>query len=192
MSNRLFDKALVQRAVQGDERAWRQIIALYGKSIETAIRIKILSINKSFLQDLGDIYNQVFLSLKNHKLKLYLDGNYTISLKYFLSIIAKSATIDYIRKESYWKSENTQKALENSNIDSYLEPAAFNKITNKETINQIYQVLNSINQEKRKIFEQYMLGEKQKEIGSKFGLNEKQVNKVIFNLKMIIKKKVEL
>ena len=94
MAQRIDEKQLVDKIVEGDERALYDIYNLYHKQLFNFINKRLLntSVSEEIVQD---VFIHFFESLR--------DFRYQCSLKTFIHTIARNKMIDYMRKKKIKK-----------------------------------------------------------------------------------------
>lgn len=103
MALRLFDSKQevdLNQVVAGKKSAWDQFVLIYAPHLNTVVRSVLLRHGSHFLTESEDVLQEVFLRLlaKDSRLLVNFDPKRS-SLKTYLSIVARSVAIDWLRKQ---------------------------------------------------------------------------------------------
>jgi RNA polymerase sigma factor (sigma-70 family) len=188
------ERQLVARALAGEELAWKQIQVRYKKIMKKAIKSHLNKFGGAYDGEIAyDVYQEVLLKLHKGSLNSFEGKS---SLGSFLFVVSLNTAKDYA------KSKLGQSNLQEINPETGDEDGpqlvdlvgadpvlTIDRLLDAEERHVLSQEISSLKEDKKKILELYLNGEKNKDIAKDVKRTESYVNKCIFNFKNYMTKK---
>ena len=191
------ERHLIERALGGQELAWKQILIRYKKTILKAIKSHLYKFHDtydSFKSE--DIYQEVLMKLHRSALRQFLEKDSGAKLSSFIFTVAVNTAKDYTKSKLGQASLKEINPEVGNDTDETLDTLIFvdercvHSLYEKEEERKILQdELISLEFETRRVVELYLSGEKNKNIASLTKIGEAKINKTIFNFKKKLEKK---
>lgn len=172
-----MESILIQKAVKGDETAFRHLVEKY-KNYVFAIILKFIKDNKEAENLSQEVFLQIYLSLDKYK-----DDNF----KAWIGKIATNKAIDYTRKKKDKEDSLEENILESLNINSFITPETLvieeeRKREIRKAIKNLPKIYGDV------IYKFYFEGKSYDEIAKEEDVTNKTIASRLYRGKNILKK----
>ena len=193
---------LVQRALAGEEIAWKQISVRYKKTMKGAISSHLKKFKNTYDGELVfDIYQEVLMKLHRKSLKSFYESERkSKNLAAFLYTVATNTAKDFTRSKLGQSSlEEINPKIESEGSSSSLidlvandDSTPFDSYLKEQERRLLLEEVLSLKSNKQVIIELYLRGEKNIDIAKSVKKTESYVNKCVFNFKNYMIKKYKM